>query len=450
VGGRRSSSLPLFFLFALLVWPLVAFGGRSATTAVAFGVTCLAFAAFLGLNLGDRLGRALVALLAVVALQLVPLPATLVALVSPHAALLRSALSIEERTPGVFQALTVNSSDTRWAWIVLAGAVAMFAAARVLLGRGGVRRTARMVSAVGFAVSLLAIAQAATAGRDIYWRFRTEFEGPLPFGPFVNRNHFATWAIMALPLCLGYIAARAGAVTGEPEHVNPRRRLAHAIDPRMGWLMAAAVTMFIALLLSLSRSAALALGVSTVMTIVVCRQRLDPRRRRRVLAIAAIVVLFGLAWADIPALRERVVGAQTGLANRLTIWRETLPIVGDFWLTGTGAGTYQRAMFVYQQSTRAVYFNQAHNHYLQVAAESGLLLVGTLVVALAAFVRAARERLTSETSGVFWIRAGAACGLGAVALQSVWETGLVMPANAALAALLAALVVHERSHERAI
>ena len=324
----------------------------------------------------------------------------------------------------------------------------MFAAARALFRRGGVRRTVRMVSAAGFAVSLLAIAQAATAGRDIYWRFRTEFEGPLPFGPFVNRNHFATWAIMALPLCLGYIAARAGAGTGEPEHVNPRSRLAHAIDPRMGWLMAAAVTMLIALLLSLSRSGALALGVSTVVTVVLCRQRLDRRRRRRVLAIAAVVVLFGLAWADIPALRERVAGAQTGMANRLTIWRETLPIVRDFWLTGTGAGTYQRAMFVYQQSTRAVYFNQAHNHYLQVAAEGGLLLVGTLVVVLAAFVRAARERLTSEASGVFWIRAGAACGLGAVALQSVWETGLVMPANAALAALLAALVVHERSHER--
>ena len=45
------------------------------------------------------------------------------------------------------------------------------------------------------------------------------------------------------------------------------------------------------------------------------------------------------------------------------------------------------------------------------------------------------------------IRVGAACGLGAVALQSVWETGLVMPANAALAALLAAIVVHERAGE---
>jgi hypothetical protein len=466
VGGARASRLPLFFLFALLVWPLVAFGGRSATTAAAFGITCLVFAALvefqlgdrlgfqlgdrLGFRLGYRLGGALLALLTVVTLQLVPLPARLVAVASPHAAAVKSALSIDGRAPGAFQTLTVNSRDTDWAWIVTAGAIAMFAAARTLFRRSGVRRTVRMVSAVGFAVSLLAIAQAATAGRDIYWRFRTEFEGPLPFGPFINRNHFATWAIMALPLCLGYMAARAGAGTGGPGHASARSRLAHAIDPRMGWLIAAAVTMLIALLLSLSRSGALALGISTVVTVVLCRQRLDRRRRRRVLAIAALVVVCGLAWADIPALRERVAGAQTGVANRLTIWRETLPIVRDFWLTGTGAGTYQRAMFVYQRSTRAVYFNQAHNHYLQVAVEGGLLLVVTLVAVLATFVVAAREQLTNEASGVFWIRAGAACGLGAVALQSIWETGLVMPANAALAALLAALVTHERPRDRQV
>jgi putative inorganic carbon (hco3(-)) transporter len=307
-----------------------------------------------------------------------------------------------------------------------------------------VRQAVRGVSAVGGAVSLLAIAQAATAGRDIYWRFRTEFEGPLPFGPFVNRNHFATWAIMALPLCLGYLAARSGSRAAAPDHVSSRTRLAHALDPRTAWLMAAAVAMLAALLLSLSRSGTLALGLSALVTVIACRRRLDASRRRRVLAAAAVVLVCGLAWADIPALRARVAGAPADVANRLTIWRETMPIVRDFWLTGTGAGTYQHAMFVYQRSSRAVYFNQAHNHYLQVAAEGGVMLVGAVILALAAFLRAARMRLTADRSGLFWIRGGAACGLGAVALQSVWETGLVMPANGALAALLAALVVFER------
>jgi len=131
---------------------------------------------------------------------------------------------------------------------------------------------------------------------------------------------------------------------------------------------------------------------------------------------------------------------------RLTIWRETLPVVRDFWLTGTGAGTYLTAMRVYQQSDRTVYFNQAHNHYLQIAAEGGLLLIVPAALALAAFVRLGARRLREDLSARVWIRAGAACGLFAVALQSLWETGLTLPANAALAAFLCAVVVHRGHH----
>jgi hypothetical protein len=46
---------------------------------------------------------------------------------------------------------------------------------------------------------------------------------------------------------------------------------------------------------------------------------------------------------------------------------------------------------------------------------------------------------------MYWIRAGALCSLAAVAAQSAWETGLTMPANAALAALAAAIAVHDPS-----
>ena len=445
MGADHSRRLRLVALVALLVWPLVAFGGRSATTAGTFGVTCLILAAVVRPRIGDAVDRALLALLALVAVQVVPLPSTLVTPLSPHLARVSSALTIQGSTPDKVRSLTISQTDTAWAWIVMAGSIAIFLMARAQFRRGGVRQTIRMISAVGFAVSLLAIAQAATAGRDIYWRFRTEFEGPLPFGPFVNRNHFATWVIMALPLCFGYMAARLGQRTADASHANPRSRLASSIDPRTAWLLTAGVTMLVALLLSLSRSGMLALGLSSLGTVAFSRHRLDRRRRNRILMAAAIVVAAGVAWADIPALGERVAGAQAGVANRLTIWRETIPIVRDFWLTGTGAGTYQRAMFVYQQSSRAVYFNQAHNHYLQVAAEGGLIIFGALAVALTVFVRTALERLLHDESGVFWIRVGAACGLAAVALQSVWETGLVMPANAAFAAVLAALVVHERS-----
>jgi O-antigen ligase len=430
-------------LVALAVWPLVAFGGRSAAIAIAAGSASIAYALAVRPRLGGAVDRGVAAILAIVALQLVPLPAGILSLVSPHALRLREGVAIS-LAPASFVPISIDPWSTAWAWVVVAGALALFWAARAQFRRGGVRRTVRAIAATGFAVSLLAIAQAATAGRSIYWHYPTEFEGPLPFGPFVNRNHFATWAIMALPLCMGYIVARTGRRHGDDALIAMRAKIAHAMDARTMWLTASCATMTIALLLSLSRSGALALSVSTIAATIACRQRLEARRRRAVFVAAAIVVLLGVGWADVPALQERLAGASSGLANRFTIWGESLPVVRDFWLTGTGAGTYQRAMLVYQRSDRGIYFNQAHNHYLQIAVEGGALLVLAVAAAALAFAREAQRRIAGDSTGLVWIRLGALCGLVAVALQSVWETGLVMPANAALAAILAAMVVYER------
>jgi fumarate hydratase class II len=121
-----------------------------------------------------------------------------------------------------------------------------------------------------------------------------------------------------------------------------------------------------------------------------------------------------------------------------------MPIVRDFWLTGTGVGSFRTAMVYYQRADRVVQFNQAHNHYLQAAAEGGLMLLGLALSAIAALAMAIREQLSLDRSSAYWIRAGAACGLAAVAFQSLWETGLVMPANAALAAVLAAIASYKR------
>ena len=76
-----------------------------------------------------------------------------------------------------------------------------------------------------------------------------------------------------------------------------------------------------------------------------------------------------------------------------------------------------------------------------------ILLGIPVVCALVALARETWRRLGADRSGMYWIRGGAFCGLAAVAAQSLWETGLTMPANAALAALAAAIVVHDQAPE---
>jgi O-antigen ligase len=125
------------------------------------------------------------------------------------------------------------------------------------------------------------------------------------------------------------------------------------------------------------------------------------------------------------------------------IWRQTLPIIRDFPATGTGIGTYEQTMLVYQEGNRQFLFNQAHDQYLQLAAEGGLLVGVPAIVATVAFVALVLSRIRRDRSGAFWIRVGAIAALTGVATQSIWETGLRMPANAVLFALMAAIATHE-------
>jgi O-antigen ligase len=168
------------------------------------------------------------------------------------------------------------------------------------------------------------------------------------------------------------------------------------------------------------------------------------RARIWLLAGFAAIAAIAAAYANTNAVSARVSETiNLGLGGRSAIWRETWPMIKDFWLTGVGPGAYERAMIVYQQSPRVVYFNHAHNEYIQIAAEGGLwLALPALLVAGAAAWRM-RRALTADRSPMYWLRAGAASGVAAVAVQSFWETGLRVPANGLLFAVVAAIALHE-------
>jgi hypothetical protein len=446
-GGVRDRTAAAL-LVALLIWPLAAFGGAHFLTAVSFGIACVAAAAVARPAIGARscrtLDLALLALVAAVLIQLLPLPGVLLNSLSPHKRALEQAIALSPNAVGSFQALSVAPRGTAWAALVIAAAAAVFWLARDLFERGGVRQAVRAICATGMAISVLALAQAATAGRRIYWTFPTDHEGPLPFGPFINRNHFATWVIMAAPICFGYIAARTERHPGGAAPFVPTRvRIARSLDGRTVWLLGCGTAMLAALLVCLSRSGIVALAVASLAMFATTSKRSNSGGQQGILAGLAVAALAAVLLSDVAALADRLAAASAAIEGRVQIWRETLLVIRDFWIAGTGAGTYQTAMLLYQQSDRLWYFNQAHNHYLQIAAEGGVLLGIPAAAALVAYAGHAARRVAEDRSPMFWVRCGACCGLGAAALQSVWETGLTMPANAALAAVLAAVAVHE-------
>jgi len=415
---------------------LAAFGGRSFAVASALAVGCLLLARLTQLRLDSRtrlLDLALLAALTLCLLQMVPLPSAVVGALVPARATFEETMRLDG--DATWLTLSLNWRQSGHAFVVFLSSVLMYVSARAMFSQRGVRSVCRGIGWLGLLLACVAIAQYAATPTRIYGVWQAPV-GALPFGPFFNRNYCGAWLVMAIPLSFGYLAARMGGA----RTVAISRFL---LDSRTLWLAVASTAMVLALFLSLSRSAVAGFAVVGFVAPFTLRRRVESTSRLAAAGIVIVILAVGLWFADLDRLLGRFTeAADLHHANRIEIWRETVPVIRDFWLMGTGVGAFGTAMLVYQVTRRAYRYTHVENHYLQVV-EGGILLAGAAAVAAVAFVRTARDCLGEDASGVFWIRAGAAAGLAGVAIQGVWENVLSLPANALLAAVLAALLTHE-------
>jgi O-antigen ligase len=204
--------------------------------------------------------------------------------------------------------------------------------------------------------------------------------------------------------------------------------------------------MLLTLAATLSRSGFVALVAAAVVGASMTRRN---RARGFWVGVAAAAAMVAIAaWMNLEGFAERLVTTlsrpEAESVGRLTIWHETLRLMRTFPLFGTGQGTFADAMFVYQQTARQVLFNQAHNEYLQLATEGGVLMLAMVIAGLVLLARAAKLRLAGDDGSHRFVRIGACAGLAAVGVQSIWETGLRAPANLLLAAILAGLAIVDR------
>lgn len=380
----------------------------------------------------------LLAMGAAVATQLVPLPPAVTAGLSPKAGDLQSMLSLGP--VAAWRPLAIDARLTREGLQSLVSAILVFWAVRAMCGRGGLRVIMRSLAAGGFLIAIVAVAQRATAPTLIWWTW-TGSRGTLPFGPFVNRNHFAAWLLMATAAAAGYTLARLHSHHGS---VRSRRQLLRdlLVEGTTLLLAASVVTMTLTLFATTSRGALLGFGVALCTGLALSKRGARGVTRASWVLGSAAIVVAAAVWMNADALSQRLVAGSP--VSRLTIWRETVPILRDFPLTGTGIGTYAQAMLWYQRTNREVLFNQAHSEYVQLASEGGLLVAIPALGAAVTWLILATRRIRAERQGALWIRIGAAAGIAGVAIQSVWESPIRMTANAMLLATLAAVVIHQR------
>jgi len=218
---------------------------------------------------------------------------------------------------------------------------------------------------------------------------------------------------------------------------------------RLLFLAGACGVMGLSLLMTRSRSGLAAFAIGAMITGGLLLRRQAARRARIAVAASVLVLLAGTtSWAGYDTILSKFTEAQgsKSFVSRVGAWTDTIHIAGRFPVTGSGLDTYGTAMHLYQSTMRQSHFQEAHNDFLQLSAEGGLLVGVPIVITVCIFIRDVRRRFRQgpHVGGTYCLRVGAVAGLISIALQSLFEFSLQMPGNAALFAVLASIAVHER------
>jgi len=300
---------------------------------------------------------------------------------------------------------------------------------------------------VAVIVALEALAQKAMFNGKIYWFWESQGRVTVNyFGPFVNRNHFAGWMLLALCLGSGYLAGRFTVSNDRPK-TSFRDYVLWVGSPEASGLLIAGVgllVMAVSLVWTLSRSGVAAAFVGLSMLAAAGLIRKGERGRKGVVAAIIVLALAGAAtWRGLDTVAASYSDTKT-LEWRFALWRDTVAPLKDFWRLGSGLNTYGTVMILYPQSDAAVHAQQAHNDYLQLAVEGGLLVAIPWLIAAGVLIRQLARRLAEpQDEMTWWIRMGAVAALCGIAVQEISDFSLQIPGVALLFATAVAIAIHD-------
>ncbi len=257
-------------------------------------------------------------------------------------------------------------------------------------------------------------------------------EGGSPFGTFVNRNHFAGYMELLLPVPIALL-------------ITHRATLENHV-----FYVFAAVMMGVALCFSLSRGGLISLCAQLIFLVSLRSQMRVARQQggksTRLFQWAGVTAIFLLIVAGIIAMGAeplifRLAGSDFE-TDRGAIWADSWRVFRAHPLLGTGWGTFETSFPLYANDNGLNIASEAHNDYLQVLADAGLIGFGILLWFLIVLVRQLSWGLKSSSPQTAALVLASATGLFGLLVHSLFDFNLQLPSHALLFLLYSAISSH--------
>lgn len=400
-------------LVALLVWvPLPLASNRPLAWAALEVVAMLSAAAVLiWMALGRKPFPAAVraarwplvlmaAWLGFLVVQMLPLGHGMIASLNPAADALRAyALP---KSPAPVHALSIDPASSLAEFRKALAYVSVFLLVLLVVdSRQRLRMVATAMVGIAALVALYGLAMTLTGIEMIWWSPKTAYRGFVT-GTFVNRNHFATFMGLGLALGLGLLLSRYTLRLSGYSLPRAMRAVVDAVFQRDALIVPALLVMLAALVLTASRGGTTAFGLAVLIsTVVAALARGWNAREVRLLPLLIVIAVVALAWLGPGQLPERLQDLQS---QRVIVWSGTLKMVSHYLYLGAGNGSFEHLFPLYGSSGLYHFYDHAHNDYLEVAAEQGIVGVSLLALVVSSVairvVRAVHRRKDPLPRGV--------------------------------------------------
>ena len=333
--------------------------------------------------------------------------------------------------------VSLDPNSTRLVLVQLATLLIYFSATLVFIDTPHrLHVMVRTIMIFGFCLALFGLTQSFTSPTKVYWM--RELNQSTAFGPFINRHHFAGYMELTIALPLGLLFA--GAVDRE----------------KIILYLFIAGLMGVALVMTSSRGGIVSLVAEVFFLVIVTAIWRKPSERRRTRSgrLRRIGSRVGMATALLVGLFIGVVllGGEFSInrfidtvntddpsTGRFHFWSVTLEIIKAHPYLGTGLGAFGVIYTKYDSRNGLFRLEQAHNDYLQVFSDGGIVLAALAFAFVAILFWKALSRANSRDDFRRGVALASLSGCFGVLVHSFFDFTLHTTSNALLFLVLAAL-----------
>ncbi len=376
-----------------------------------------------------------------VTVQVIPLPAWLVRVISPKR-LLSLPLAAQSGSAPSWITLSIYPHDTEVALLKLLAYLGAFLLAAYLFD-SGTRKSllVRILIGLGCAEAVYGTFQYLTQSEKILWYKKIYYVG-LATGTYINHNHFAGLLEMACPFVLASVYGAYQYHAGQGSQKRPRQSSgADAPGARLLFWAFLVLIMMIGVIFSFSRGGI----VATLLSIMFMALLTAFRTRRKawvtgLLVFLMLMVGYGV-WIGLgPVISRFEEIRETNylqMEGRLSFWRDSYRMISEYPVTGTGWGTFGVAFRGYQTTWVDTFVDHPHNDFVEVTTDTGwpgallfwvpiLFLFGKMIHSFVTDYRRFRSVITLGCAGSTF----------AILLHSLTDFNLQIPANAMFFAVI--------------